>query len=76
LKERIHSPAALGHTIRRKRKEDALTLADAAALCGVGYRFLSDLENGKPTVALGKTLQVLTGLGLEMQIGPRDWVDA
>jgi HTH-type transcriptional regulator / antitoxin HipB len=76
LKERINSPAALGSIIRRKRKEDALTLADAAALCGVGYRFLSDLENGKPTVELGKTLQVLAGLGLELQVGPRDWFDA
>ena len=59
-----------------QRKEDGLTLADTAALCGVGYRFLSDLENGKTTVELGKTLQVLTALGLEIRIGPKDWPDA
>ena len=72
---KIKSPADIGSAIRKKRKEDGLTLADASALCGVGYRFLSDLENGKPTVHLGKTLQVIAGLGLEVRIGPKEWLD-
>jgi hypothetical protein len=29
----------------------------AVALCNVGYRFLSDIENGKQTVHIGKVLQ-------------------
>ena len=74
LNYKIKSPADIGSAIRKKRKEDGLTLADASALCGVGYRFLSDLENGKPTVELGKTLQVIAGMGLEVQIGPKDWL--
>jgi len=73
LKEKIKSTEDVGKAVRKKRKEDRLSLADAAALCGVGYRFLSELENGKPTVELGKTLQVLAGLGLDVRIGPRDW---
>ena len=76
LKEKVHSPADLGSAVRKRRKEDGLTLVDAAALCGVGYRFLSDLENGKPTAELGKTLQVLAALGLEIRVGPKDWPDA
>jgi HTH-type transcriptional regulator/antitoxin HipB len=75
LKTKITSPSDVGEQIRRKRKEDGLNLADAAALCGVGYRFLSDLENGKPTAELGKALQVLVGLGLEVYIGPKEWPD-
>ncbi len=59
--------------VRKKRKEDGLTLADAAALCGVGYRFLSDLENGKETVQVGKVLKVMTALGLDMAITARKW---
>jgi y4mF family transcriptional regulator len=59
--------------VRKKRKEDGLTLADAAALCGVGYRFMSDLENGKETVQVGKVLKVLTALGLDMTIEARKW---
>ena len=73
MKEKIKSTEDVGKAVRKKRKEDRLSLADAAALCGVGYRFLSELENGKPTVELGKTLQVLAGLGLDVRIGPRDW---
>jgi len=65
--------ADIGAAVRKKRKEDGLTLADAAALCGVGYRFMSDLENGKATVQVGKVLQVLTALGLDVTIEARKW---
>jgi transcriptional regulator with XRE-family HTH domain len=73
LEEKILSPADIGIAVRRKRKSDGLTLADAAAMCNVGYRFLSDLENGKATAHVGKTLQVLSCLGLEVLILPRGW---
>lgn len=73
MKEKIESAADIGRLVRKKRKEDGLTIADTAALCGVGYRFLSNLENGKETAELGKTIQVLAGLGLEVVIGPKEW---
>lgn len=37
-----------------------------ADLCGVGRRFLSELENGKPTVEFGKVLQVLAAAGIDL----------
>ena len=43
----------------------------AAGMCGVGTKFLSQLENGKETAELGKTLQVLRKMGLEIYIYPR-----
>jgi len=73
LKSKVTTAADIGRAVRKKRKEDGLTLADAAALCGVGYRFLSDLENGKETVQVGKILKVLTALGLDMTIAARKW---
>jgi HTH-type transcriptional regulator/antitoxin HipB len=73
LKEKVGSPAAIGRLVREKRKTDGLTLAQAAALCNVGYRFFSNIENGKPTAQIGKVFQVLTGLGLEIGVGPRGW---
>ena len=76
LEEKIRNPADIGRIVRKKRKADGLTLADAAALCGVGYRFMSDLENGKKTAEIGKALQVIEGLGLEVEIGSREWTDA
>ncbi len=63
----------IGQIIRQKRKEDGLTLAEAAAVCGVSYAFLSALENGKATVQLNKVLQVFKGLGLELQVNVRSW---
>ncbi len=56
---------------RHKRKKDGLTQVDAAALCGVGTRFLSDLENGKQSVHFMKVLKVLHGLGLVIEVGER-----
>jgi HTH-type transcriptional regulator/antitoxin HipB len=73
LQERIYSSADIGRLVRQKRKTDGLTLTEAAALCNVGYRFFSNIENGKPTAQISKVLQVLTGLGLEIGIGPRGW---
>jgi y4mF family transcriptional regulator len=61
----------IGNLIRERRRAAGLTQARAAGLCNVGVRFLSDLENGKETAAIGKALQVLQGLGLEVTIAPR-----
>jgi y4mF family transcriptional regulator len=73
LKSKVDTAADIGMAVREKRKEDGLTMADAASLCGVGYRFMSDLENGKETVQVGKVLKVLTAMGLVMTIGARKW---
>jgi HTH-type transcriptional regulator/antitoxin HipB len=75
MRNKAATAADIGAAIRKKRKEDGLTLADTAALCGVGYRFLSDLENGKRTVQMGKVLQVLTALGLDLYVASREWPD-
>lgn len=45
--------------------------AELAALAGVGVRFLSELENGKPSAEIGKALVVLRRLGLDLLIRPR-----
>lgn len=69
----IVSTADLGKVVRDKRKKDGLTQAEVAAICGFGNRFMVDLEGGKPTVQLGKALEVLDSLGLEVYIVPRGW---
>jgi hypothetical protein len=45
-----------------------LTQADLALTSGTGMRFISDLENGKPTCQIGKTLTVLKTLGLRLAL--------
>jgi len=58
----------LGKIIRNRRKEKKLTLSELSAHCNVGVRFLSELENGKPTAELGKTLKVMNRLNIEISI--------
>lgn len=46
--------------------------ADLALVSGTGLRFISDLENGKDSCQLGRTLRVLGSLGLRAAIQPQD----
>jgi len=61
----------IGELIKTVRKEQGFTQAEAAGYLNVGIRFLSELENGKPTAQLGKVLQVLEGLGYETVLIPK-----
>lgn len=58
--------AILGGLIRKRRKKLGLKQSDLALASGTGRRFISDLENGKESCELGKTLRVLAGLGIEL----------
>ena len=68
-------PKELGRRVRAERRKHHLRQAEVAAIAGVGNRFLSELEHGKPTLELGRTLQVLQTLGLELRIDERHWDD-
>lgn len=70
---KILSAQDIGNIIRATRKAQGATQTEFAALCGVGVRFLSELENGKPTAELGKVLAVIQSLGLELSLQPRGW---
>jgi transcriptional regulator with XRE-family HTH domain len=68
---KIASSQDLGRIIKLKRKEVGIKQEVAAGISGVGTKFLSQLENGKETAELGKTLQVLRKMGLDLYIYPR-----
>jgi y4mF family transcriptional regulator len=70
---KIASAEDIGRIIKQKRKDDGLTLEEAAAVSGVSYAFLSALENGKETVRLSKVLQVVKCLGIELEASIRTW---
>lgn len=59
----------LSSFVKSVRKEQGLTQEQLAAASGVGVRFIRDLERGKETCQLGKTLKVLAMLGLDIHIG-------
>jgi transcriptional regulator with XRE-family HTH domain len=61
----------LGRLIRDRREAAGLSLDRAAALLGVGRRFLIELEHGKRRANVETLLHVLNTLGLEMVIETR-----
>ncbi|WP_305044943.1 hypothetical protein [Geoalkalibacter sp.] len=67
----VVTAADIGRLIRHKRRVVGTHQETAAGLAGVGTKFLSQLENGKETAELGKVLQVLKAMGLEIYIFPR-----
>ena len=68
---KINDFIQLGRLVRERRKQASLTLKDAAGMVGVGVRFLSELERGKPTVQIGLAIQVLQIFGLELHVHVR-----
>ncbi len=58
----------IGKLIRDERKKNSLKQAECAELCGVGVRFFSELENGKPTLEVDKVLRVLAIMGFEIKM--------
>lgn len=58
----------ISETVRERRKELHLTQSELAMASGTGVRFISDLENGKETLRLDKTLEVMGALGIEIQL--------
>ncbi|TAN10320.1 MAG: transcriptional regulator, partial [Rhizobiaceae bacterium] len=54
----VNSPEDLGLLIRKVRERRNQSQQSFADLAGVGRRFVSELENGKATLELGKVLKV------------------
>jgi HTH-type transcriptional regulator / antitoxin HipB len=67
----VNTPLQIGQLVRQRRKEAGLTLKDAAAMAGVGVRFLSELERGKSTLQLGLAIHILQLFGFELRIEQR-----
>lgn len=60
----VRVPDDIGALIKQRRHALGLNQAAVAEQAGVGRRFLIELEEGKPTAQLGKTLRVLAALGI------------
>ncbi len=62
------TPQELGKTIRNARRAAGLRQDELAGAANVGVRFIIELEAGKPTAQIGKTLSVLDALGCRIGI--------
>jgi y4mF family transcriptional regulator len=50
--------------VQAARKAQKLSQEDLAGVTNTGRRFISELESGKETAQIGKTLHVLKSLGI------------
>ena len=67
----LRSAKDLGRVIRDERRRQGMTQSELAGLADVGLTFLSQLENGKDSAEIGKALQVMTMLGIDVDASPR-----
>lgn len=63
---RVTSIKDIANLIKQERLKLGMTQAQAAALCNVGTRFLSDLENAKPTLQISKVIKVAHMFGITL----------
>ena len=71
VKMKIIDAKSLGKAIRDRRKELNYTQTYLSEFTGFSVSFISDLERGKPTVELEKTLEIINILGLDILIEKR-----
>lgn len=62
----VRTPSDLGRVARAAREAQGLRLEDVSLAAGVGIRFVSELERGKPSVRLAETLRVLAAVGIRL----------
>lgn len=68
---KIIDSKSLGKTIRDRRKELNYTQAFLAEFTGLSVTFISDVENGKQTAEIGKIIQLLNTLGMDILVEKR-----
>jgi len=68
---KIIDSESLGQAIRERRKELNYTQAFLAEFTGLSVTFISDVERGKPTAEIGKIIQLLHILGMDISVERR-----
>lgn len=68
---RVYNMSDIGFLVQQKRAELGMTQSQLADVSGKGVRFISELENGKQTMQVGKVLDTLHVLGIDMSLSER-----
>ncbi len=69
---KITSVTDFGNMVKNRRKNLGYTQKYIAEFTGLSVTFISDLENGKKTIELGKALALANILGLNVELRERD----
>lgn len=68
MKLNVADVGDIGLIIRSMRKHAGIRIDDFALTAKVSKQLMTDLENGKPTVQMGRVLMLLQGLGARLSI--------
>lgn len=69
---KANDASTLGKAIKDRRRELGLKQKDVADATGFSVSFISDLENGKPTAELGKSIHIINMLGMDLNVDARE----
>ncbi|MBP5772656.1 MAG: helix-turn-helix transcriptional regulator [Eubacterium sp.] len=69
---KANDASTLGKAIKDRRKKLGLKQKDVADATGFSVSFISDLENGKPTAELGKSIHIINMLGMDLNVDARE----
>ena len=67
----IHNPSELGRLASQTRSELGLRQSDLHTYTKLATRFIGEVENGKETAQIGKVMNMLDSLGLELVVRPK-----
>jgi len=68
---KITNSKSFGEAVKNRRKKLGYTQKYISEFTGFSISFLSDLENGKKTIELDKSLTVANLLGLDVELNER-----
>ena len=64
----VYETKEFGKAIRNRRKELGYTQTYISEFSGLSISFISDLENGKKTIELGKAIYLANLLGMDVEL--------
>ena len=68
---KLKSVGEIGALVKETRKQQGISQEKLAGVAATGTRFISDLENGKPTIELEKAIRIANQLGLDCSVTER-----
>ena len=71
---KINDTKSFGEIIKKRRKKLGYTQKYVSDVSGISASFISDLENGKATIEIGKAIYLANLLGIDVVLNERGWI--
>lgn len=68
---KVNNTKNFGEMIKKRRKKLGYTQKYICEVAGISASYISDLENGKVTIELGKAIYLANLLGIDIEMNER-----